>query len=217
MDGRASDSTEQRWSDYYRATAHRPPRELYRLAVERFGAGDPGARLALDLGCGAGIETLNLLQRGWRVLAIDKEPEAIEHLRQRVPLEYRGRLVTQVATFESTELPAADFIWAGLSLPFCPPADFPGLWDKIETSLTAGGRFAGDLFGTRNAWASRGELTFLSREAVTRLCANLVLEDFREEEGERPTALEGVQYWHGFAVVARKPDAHPGLAGQGKP
>jgi hypothetical protein len=73
------------------------------------------------------------------------------------------------------------------------------------------------LFGTRNAWASRGELTFLSREAVTRLCANLVLEDFREEEGERPTALEGVQYWHGFAVVARKPDARPGLAGQGKP
>lgn len=32
---------------------------------------------AIDLGCGGGIETALLLKSGWKVLAIDKEPNAI--------------------------------------------------------------------------------------------------------------------------------------------
>jgi SAM-dependent methyltransferase len=200
----ASDSAEQRWGDYYQATARRPPRELYRLAVELFDPAEAGARLAVDLGCGSGIETVDLLLRGWEVIAIDKEPQAIEQLHQRVPPAHRARLAASVDSFENVKLPAADFVWAGLSLPFCPPPEFPGVWDKIQMALKPGGRFAGDLFGPRHAWAGQSELTFLSREQVTRLCADLVLEHFAEEEGDRPTALDGMQHWHGFALVARK-------------
>ncbi|AZE49679.1 SAM-dependent methyltransferase [Pseudomonas chlororaphis] len=36
-----------------------------------------GIRQAVDLGCGAGNETRQLVQAGWQVLAIDREPEAI--------------------------------------------------------------------------------------------------------------------------------------------
>jgi SAM-dependent methyltransferase len=197
--------SEHAWSDYYQATARRPPRELYRQAVERFGPDDAGARLAIDLGCGSGIETADLLRRGWHVLAVDHEPEAIAHLLRRVPPEHHARLVTRVAAFDRLELPMADFVWAGLSLPFCPPAEFPAVWDRIKLALKTGGRFAGDLFGPRSAWASQGELTFLSREQVNALCQGLQVEHFAEEEGERQTALQGVQHWHGFSVVVRKP------------
>jgi SAM-dependent methyltransferase len=200
-----SEQGQHRWSDYYQATARRPPRELYRLAVDRFDPAKSGARLAVDLGCGAGIETVDLLFRGWKVVALDQEPEAIEQLHRRVPPEHRGRLAARVDSFETLELPPADFVWAGLSLPFCPPAEFPGLWDRIQVALKPGGRFAGDLFGTRHAWASAPELTFLTREQASALCRGLQVEHFVEEEGERQTALQGVQHWHGFAVVARKP------------
>lgn len=199
---------DQSWADYYRAVAQRPPRELYRQAVARFDPASAGSRLAIDLGCGAGIEAADLLARGWRVVAIDQEPAALEALQARVPAEQRARLDPQVATFEQAELPPADFIWAGLSLPFCPPEAFPAVWGKIVAALQPGGRFAGDLFGVRcerQGWADEQDLTLLTREQVTALLAPLHIEDLNEEEGERPTALAGQRHWHGFSVVARRP------------
>jgi tellurite methyltransferase len=198
-----------RWADYYQATARRPPRELYRQTVARFEPAGSAARLAIDLGCGAGIESLDLLSRGWRVLAIDKEPGALDLLLGRVPPEQRERLVPQVADFEHVDLPAADLVWAGLSLPFCPPDAFPALWAKILAALSPGGRFAGDFFGDRTdrraGWLSSSRLTFLSRAQVTELLAPLQLEYFMEEEGQLPTATSGLQYIHSFGAVARRP------------
>lgn len=118
------------WTDYYQAVSRRPPRELYRQTVARFKPAATASRLAIDLGCGPGIEAHDLLSQGWKVLAIDKETAAIEQLVSRVTPEYRERLLTEVVSFEHVELPAADFVWAGLSLPFCPPDVFPTLWKK---------------------------------------------------------------------------------------
>lgn len=194
-----------RWSEYYRVVADRPPRELYRLAVTRFGQAGSSPGLAVDLGCGTGIETEDLLRRGWQVVAIDQQAEAIEQTLARVPAEYRDRLETRLASLEAIEIPTADFIWAGLSLPFCPPEHFPAMWAKLVSALRPGGRFAGDLFGVRHAWADRAQMTFHTVDQVKALCQSLILEYFIEEEGERPTALEGLQHWHGISVIARKP------------
>jgi tellurite methyltransferase len=177
------------WNDYYRAVSGRPPRELYRQAVARFDSVTGGARLAIDLGCGSGIETLDLLSRGWQVVAIDKEAGAIDQLVSRVLPEHRDRLETSVVSFQDVELPAADFVWAGLSLPFCPPDTIQALWSKVVMALKPDGRFAGDFFGTRNAWPRQANMTLLTREEVMALCQPLYLEYFIEEEGERPTAL----------------------------
>jgi tellurite methyltransferase len=61
-----------RWGEYYKVAPGRPPRELWRQTVIRFGPGDQPSRLAIDLGCGAGTETVALLSEGWHVLAIDQ-------------------------------------------------------------------------------------------------------------------------------------------------
>jgi len=153
MSNSASAPHQDRWVEYYKVAFGRPPRELLRQTVIRFGQADHPSRLAIDLGCGAGTETVALLSQGWHVLAIDRQPEAIAQVMARVAPEHQARLATQVVSFEHVECPASDFIWAGLSLPFCPPAHFPRLWEKIVASLRAGGRFAGDFFGVRHAWA----------------------------------------------------------------
>ncbi|HKW53315.1 MAG TPA: class I SAM-dependent methyltransferase, partial [Stellaceae bacterium] len=59
------------WDEYYERVAGRPPRPTLLAALERFGA--EGGQSALDLGCGDGRDTIELLRRGWRVLAIDAE------------------------------------------------------------------------------------------------------------------------------------------------
>src|SRR5687768_2070499 len=60
------------WVDYYTATEGRPPREPLVRAVESLGR--PGD--ALDLGCGVGNDTRYLLEQGFRVTAVDADPDS---------------------------------------------------------------------------------------------------------------------------------------------
>lgn len=202
-----SERDRARWSEYYRAVVPRPPRELL-LQTLRLEAdeGRPSG-LAIDLGCGTGFETLELLRLGWQVLAIDGQPDAIAELRSRAAPEHRARLEARVVSFEEADLPGADLIWAGRSLPFCRSEHFGGVWAKILAALRPGARFAGDLFGPRHFWAQRDDsqmMTFHSAEQVRALCRTLELEYFMEEEGKRSTVTQGVQHWHAFAIVARR-------------
>jgi tellurite methyltransferase len=194
-------NNEPSWAEYYQKVAHRPPRTLLLQAAERYAT--PG--LAIDLGCGGGIETQALLQRGWQVIAVDQEPAAIDYVTAHFLPRAEERLTTHCATFTDLALPKADLIWAGLSLPFCPPGQFPVLWEHIRSTLRPGGRFAGDLFGTNHAWRQNPALTFLSREQVLAYLHTFEIELLAECEEERPTTFQGMQHWHGFDIIARKP------------
>jgi SAM-dependent methyltransferase len=201
-----ADRDRARWVDYYRVQAPRPPRELLLQTLERLSIGGSPPAMAIDLGCGTGIETVELLRRGWQVLAIDAQTDAIAGVLARVDPDHSTRLETRVVSFDAMELPGTDLIWAGRSLPFCPPEHFGGVWGKILEALRAGGRFAGDLFGPRHFWAQRGDtsMTFHSPDQVRQLCRLLELEYFMEEEGKRATVTQGIQHWHAFSIVARK-------------
>lgn len=191
------------WSRYYEARPN-VVRETLLDAVERFR--EPG--VAVDLGCGAGGDAAELLRRGWRVVAIDAEPEAIERLRARGDLGEGGleRLETQVARFEDAALPVADLVNASWALPFCRPASFPALWTRIAESLSAGGRFCGQLFGDRDEWRGERDLTFLARDEVESLLSGFEVELLDEDEHDGTTALGEPKHWHVFHIVARKPD-----------
>src|SRR5580700_6876233 len=119
-----SDDRGRRWGDYYSATADRPPRHTLLDALARF---PPLAspRFAVDLGCGDGRDTIELLRRGWRVLAIDAEPAAIARLQARPDLPPGATLATRCARFEDATWPAVDLVNASFALPLCPPERFP--------------------------------------------------------------------------------------------
>ena len=69
------------WVGYYEALTGRGPRPLLLDALKWCGSPSTKVgRLAIDLGSGDGTETLELLRRGWRVLAIDQEPDAMARL-----------------------------------------------------------------------------------------------------------------------------------------
>ena len=89
-------SDETTWSDYYRENEGREPRARLLQVLGSFE--HPGE--AVDLGCGAGIDTLAMLERGWRVFATDAEEEAIQRTRDRVPPELEPRLRTLLTQME---------------------------------------------------------------------------------------------------------------------
>ena len=90
------------WTAYYESQGDRAPRDLLVSTLDAFG---PGAREAIDLGCGTGIETVAILRRGWRVFAVDAEPAGIDRLLSRASPPERERLHAQVGSIEDVELP----------------------------------------------------------------------------------------------------------------
>ena len=188
------------WGLFYDAVAERPPHDTTVAALDAFAA--PG--FAVDLGCGDGRDTRLLLERGWRVLAIDAEAAAIERLSARVPAGAEGRLETQVAPFEDARWPEADFVNASFSLPFCAPDRFDEVWARVRAGLAPGGRFAGQLFGDRDGWVGTKDLVFLPRARVEVLLDGLELERFDELEEDGHTALGDAKHWHVFHIVARR-------------
>jgi len=192
------------WDEYYRMIQGRAPRPLLLEALIAFPDDVPQAALqAIDLGCGDGTESIVLLEGGWNVLAIDGEPAAIRRLMEKVPPQGKARLQTQVAKFKDVVLAPADLIHASLSIPFCEPENFPGLWDKIAAAINPGGRFAGQFFGPRDSWAANTDMTFLSEDQVRALFESFEIESFQEldEDGQ---AASGPKHWHLFTVIARK-------------
>jgi SAM-dependent methyltransferase len=192
---------------YYKAVEGRPPREtlLYALAAFEAEPQPPTPPFAIDVGCGDGRDAVELLRRGWQVLGIDAQPEAIARLRSRPDIN-RDRLKTQVTRFQDlTALPAnVDLINASFSLQFCPQPDFPALWQKITTALRPGGRFCGQLFGDRDSWATFPNMSHHTLEEVEKLLQPFVVEMFEEEEHPGKTALGEEKHWHIFQIVACK-------------
>lgn len=193
------------WIRYYEA-AGTEPRSTLLEALRRFGDEEPRERFAVDLGCGTGRDTVALLRRGWRVLALDGTSEAIERLlvRDDLPDAERGRLETRVARFETAEWPAADLVNSSFALPFCPPHEFPAVWKRIVRSIDVGGRFSGQLFGDRDGWSDEEDMTFQTRAEVEALLSCLEIELLDEVEEDGATAVGEAKHWHLFHVVARR-------------
>ena len=191
---------------YYRYTASRPPRELLLLVLRHFDWEKKRRRglTAIDLGFGAGTDTLELLRQGWRVLAIDGQEEAAKFLARRVPPRYRGSLTTLVAPMEEVDLPSADLVYGSFSLPFCPPDRFPALWRNIRRAVRPGGRFAGQLFGNRDSWRSHRSMSFHTRDQARKLARGFRAEMFRETD-EEGMAFSGPKHWHFYDLILKKP------------
>ena len=115
----------------------------------------------------------------------------------------RDRLTTRVAPFSELDFPAADLIYAGLSLPFCEPHEFGEVWSRTKSAIRPCGLFAGHFFGPHDTWSGTPDMTFHTRAEVEALLADFEIEGLREQD-EDGEAVSGPKHWHVFHVIARK-------------
>ena len=160
--------------------------------------------VAVDLGCGSGPDSAELLRRGWFVHAVDADPGGLDMLKSSLPRQAADRLRTHATPFEAFEFPACDLVWASFALPFCTPAMWPALLQRVQAAITPGGRFAGDVFGDKHAWAQEDGVMTMSQAQLRRNLHGFQIEAFDIEDGLRVSG-DAVTPWHAFAFAARKP------------
>ncbi len=189
------------WAAYYEKLRDRPPRRTLLAALDAFGE-TPADALAVDLGCGDGRDVVEILRRGWSVVAVDAEPEALRQLAARgLP----GTITPIAGRMEDVPLPiGVQLVNSSFAMPLCEPEKFHALWERIREALPPGGRFSGQWYGPRDSWVGRPGMTFLTRDEAMALLDGFDIEMFEEEEADGVTPRGNSKHWHIFHIVVRK-------------
>jgi hypothetical protein len=136
--------------------------------------------LAVDLGCRRGEETVELLRRGWTVLAVTESRSAKRRVEGSVPRALSARVTVVIGDFGSLLLPPADLIHTGTNLPLRPRAQLGPAWSRIVPAIRGGGWFAGQfLIGPPDR---ADELSYVTRKQVVALLSGFRIELLREED-----------------------------------
>lgn len=117
------------------AYAGRDRQAEHRL-IDGFAALLPSGARILELGCGGGQDSEELLKRGFDVVPTDGSPELAQQAALRLCREVR------VLLFEDLdEIAAYDGVWAHACLLHAPRPALPGIIDRIHAALRPAGVF----------------------------------------------------------------------------
>lgn len=159
---------------------------------------------AIELGCGAGRDTVYLIKNGWNVLAIDRE-DVKSRIEAKLTKEKMKKFNFLKQKFEDVKIEKNNLVVANFSIPFCNKNNFKELWNKIKNGILKGGYFVGNFFGDNDEWKStKEEMTFLTKEHVIKLFNDFKIIEFEEVEKDDLTGLDKIKHWHILNVIAKK-------------
>jgi len=159
---------------------------------------------AIDLGCGAGRDTVALIKNNWNVLSIDKENVA-NIIKERLTREEQANFKFEIQNFENLNIEKVDLIIANNSISFCNKNFFSNLWNTINNNIKNNGYFVGNFFGIKDEWAKTNtEMIFFTKEEVLNLFNEYKIINFKEMEKEEKTSLGNLKHWHIFEIIAKK-------------
>jgi tellurite methyltransferase len=195
------------WEAYFKSKLRDPPAGFIVQGVDTIAQKNPN-KTAIDLGCGIGHETLVLLKAGYKVTAIDSQPEAFEYMKQLPNIhQYQGNLKAIVSTFEKLDfqsIPKADLVIASFSLPFMKPQDFNRIWQQVVTKVKPGGYFIGNFFAPDFSFFAdkfRHSMTFHSKMEAMALLNGFEIVGFQEVNV--PATKPGTMK-HYYAFIGKK-------------
>ena len=116
--------------EYYKRTQDKLPHPL----VKKFINMNIDPTNAIDVGCGAGKDTVYLIKNGWKVLAIDRE-NTKRIITSKLNSKEIEKLEFECQEFESIKLRKNNLLIANFSIPFCNKNSFDTFWNKIIDSI----------------------------------------------------------------------------------
>jgi SAM-dependent methyltransferase len=198
-------STSHHWDEYFQSQLHSPPEKFIISGLQKISGSGVG-KTAIDLGSGVGHETKLLLQKGYKVIAVDGNPRALQYM-QLLPgiQKYKPNLTTINTKFEKLifkKLPQTDLVISSFALPFVPKREFNRVWQDIVASIKPGGYIIVNLFDPRFSFNnSKDQMTFHTKNQALALFANMKIVEFREMRND---PLKGGAANHYYVIIAKK-------------
>lgn len=207
-----------RWAEYLKNTANKPPRKLVKRFVNYLNTYDPrhSGTIVVDIGCGAGNDTCYYaVNKNHQIIALDCNQGAITATTDAVNQHGYSNVSVIVRNIMAEPIPECDIASASLCMPFISPTNFTVTWENnIVSRIKPGGYFVGHFFGPNHAWRVHSELTFLSKEQVQSLFDKNSshfegLKFFKETQREVVLANGQKTIFHTVKAVARKKGGDP--------
>lgn len=194
------------WEIYYEKNKNRSVRPLYAEAISIFYSTnrDPSSHVAMDLGCGVGIEVLDLLQRGFTVHAVDQEAQAIELVKVKAS-QFSERLYTDTVSFEKMKKwPKVDFFYSFHALPFCDRSAFEDTVQRSIEAVVPGGIYVVSFFGPEDEWVISEKVRGMSGDKLKEKLQNYDILRFVDDKQIGKTVLNEKKMWHNVQAIARR-------------
>ena len=186
--------------EYYKNTEYALPHKnvLEFIEIEK------AVGKAVDLGCGAGRDTIYLIKNRWEVTAIDREDTKYIIASKLNDKELEMLKFVQ-SDFENIKLEKNNLVVANYSIPFCQKDKFFEFWKQVINSIEKDGYFVGNFFGINDEWNNgKSDLTFFDKKEIKELFNNFEILKLEEEEKDSKTGLGIVKHWHTYDIIARK-------------
>lgn len=132
------------WSEYHKKTISKSPSLILKKFFDMGLDDDINPKTAIDLGCGSGNDTVYLIKHNYSVVAVDKEKNVIEIIKNRI-LE-NSKLDFIIDMFGGVKLSKTNLIVANFSIPFCHPKYFSRFCKEITDNINLGGYFCRKFF-----------------------------------------------------------------------
>jgi len=160
-------------------------------------------RLALDLGCGAGIDAKYLAENGFQVEAIDSNQDSAnqtkEFCKDLSVVVIQGDIVDYVIKPNNYQL-----IISWNTLPFLNKADAKRVLYNIQKGLTKKGIFVFGLFGVEDDWAkNHPKMSFWIIEELQKLLSDMKFIKILEIKDKKPCAAGKAKFWHQIQGIAQ--------------
>ena len=191
------------WIDFQKQMTKIPPRPLLLKTLELFN-GFKG--YAVELGCGSGVDTIHLINSGWKVYTVDGTAEGFENIKASLSKDKLQNVEFKHAYFEDLIIPEADLVYSSYSIPFCKQDSFDVFWNNIVKAIRVNGKFAGHLFGEQDGWKNFiNDITLKTKSEIDDLLKGFDIEYFDELCEDRLSANgNGIKRWHVFEIIAGK-------------
>lgn len=183
------------WRDYQHRTFNEEAHPLLKEFVKKYKVKD-----AIDLGCGAGNESVYLIKHGINVCAIDRQLNE-NYINDRLDENEKNKVKFVQASFSDVKLEKSDLVIAFFSLPFCGSQIFNEFWEKIYDSINYDGYFVGQLFGERDAWNKNPNVNTFSRMEIDNYLKKYNVLKLEEVEYIRKSDNKK---WHYYNIIAQK-------------
>ncbi len=154
----------------YKMFAHGIPGGRTPPLLDKFFSSKQSGKVAIDVGCGNGKASLHLLERGWKVVALDVNGRALEKVKEQAILLDKESLASErfiaiQANLEEYTFPIkANLIVANDIFPYCNPAKMRQIWEKIHDALENDGHLIGSFFDVNNANITWAECWFVKNK-----------------------------------------------------